>query len=131
MHAKLKYVPSPLDPYDVLAPTCQDKSDAGSKFVSEYTPHLDQLSQKYGLKIDYNPCISELTPKYLNRPDVQKAIHVTGYTRTWPNHPPNWSYNEGVEGAKKDIALLFPKFFAKAPQWKIAVVSGTADSGTF
>jgi len=29
---------------------------------------------------------------------------------------------------KKDIALLFPKFFAKRPDWKILVVSGTADA---
>ena len=28
----------------------------------------------------------------------------------------------------QDIALLFPEFFAKAPHWKIAVVSGDADS---
>ena len=37
-------------------------------------------------------------------------------------------YNEGPLGAKKDIALLFPKFFQKRPDWKIAVVSGTADA---
>jgi len=67
----------------------------------------------------------------LNRDDVKAAIHVgSNFTRQWPNHPEGWYYNEGPEGAKKDIALLFPKFFEKAPQWKIIVVSGTADSGT-
>jgi hypothetical protein len=38
-------------------------------------------------------------------------------------------YNDGPEGSKKDIALLFPKFFAQRPDWKIIVVSGTADAG--
>ena len=51
----------------------------------------------------------------MNRPDVLKAIHAdTHYNRSWPDHPSNWGYNEGSAGAKKDIALLFPKFFKKA-----------------
>lgn len=30
--------------------------------------------------------------------------------------------------APQDIALLFPRFLKEAPHWRIAVVSGTADS---
>ena len=46
----------------------------------------------------------------------------------WPSHPRHWSYNQGVLGEKQDIALLFPRLFEEAPHWKIAIVSGTADS---
>lgn len=99
--------------------------------VPAIDPALEN-NNRYGLDIEFNPCISDWTPQYLNRPDVKAAIHVDShFTRTWPNHPPGWYYNEGPEGAKKDIALLFPKFFDKAPQWKIIVVSGDADSGVW
>ena len=54
-----------------------------------------------------------------------QALHAEAhYNRPWPAHPPGWSY--GSETA--DIALLFPEFFAKAPHWRILVVSGDADS---
>lgn len=127
--AALKYVPSPLDPYDVLAKTCQSDANKADEFVSQYTPHLAAMRSKYNMDIKYNPCISHFTPEYLNRKDVLKSIHADEhYTRKWPAHPANWNYNEGPAGAKKDIALLFPKFFAKRPDWKVAVVSGTADA---
>jgi serine carboxypeptidase-like clade 2 len=41
-----------------------------------------------------------------------------------PNKPKNWNY--GDETA--DIALLFPEFFTKAPNWRLLVVSGDADA---
>lgn len=133
--AALKYVPSPLDPYNVLAKTCHSgtvgsaAAAAADDFVASYTPHLDAMRKKYGLDLEYNPCISHWTSSYLNKKDVLKAIHADAhYTRPWPMHPLGWQYNEGPEGAKKDIALLFPKFFEKRPDWKILVVSGDADS---
>eukprot|EP00656_Telonema_subtile_P042700 TRINITY_DN4850_c0_g1_i2.p1 TRINITY_DN4850_c0_g1~~TRINITY_DN4850_c0_g1_i2.p1 ORF type:complete len:483 (-),score=87.57 TRINITY_DN4850_c0_g1_i2:257-1705(-) len=130
--AAVSYIPSPLDPYNVLVPTCHhDAAQAAlsDKYVSEYTPQLEQLRSKYGLDLQYNPCISSYTAGYLNRKDVLAAIHADAhYTRTWPAHPQGWEYNDGVEGAKKDIALLFPKFFERRPDWKVAVVSGTADA---
>ena len=117
----VSFVPSPLDPYNVLAKTCHEKANASDHFVKSYTPFLHHMREKYELDIEYNPCISHLTPEYLNRKDVLKAIHAdTHYTREWPNHPENWYYNEGPLGAKKDIALLFPKFFSERPDWKIA-----------
>jgi serine carboxypeptidase-like clade 2 len=134
--AALKYVPSPLDPYNVLAKTCQAKAghmlgaEADAEVVA-YTPFLGEMRRRHGLDLEYNPCISRWTAGYVNRPDVLKAIHADGHyskLRQWPKHPIGWSYNEGPAGAKKDIALLFPKFFEKRPQWKIAVVSGDADA---
>jgi len=127
--AALKYVPSPLDPYDVLAPTCQDKTGEADAAVGEYTPALHALRRKYDLDLEYDPCLSRLTAEYMNDAATLGAVHAQAhYTRRWPSHPKGWSYNEGVEGAKQDIALLFPRFFEEAPHWSIAVVSGTADA---
>jgi carboxypeptidase C (cathepsin A) len=127
-----KYIPSPLDPYDVLAPTCQPGDGTrseGDAFVSAYTPQLDALRKANNLSLSYDPCIKTFTNKYMNQPAVLKAIHADkGDGRKWPEHPRGWKYDEGPAGAKNDIALLFPHFFEKAANWSIAVVSGTADA---
>eukprot|EP01060_Flectonema_neradi_P026925 TRINITY_DN36569_c0_g1_i1.p1 TRINITY_DN36569_c0_g1~~TRINITY_DN36569_c0_g1_i1.p1 ORF type:complete len:467 (+),score=100.95 TRINITY_DN36569_c0_g1_i1:72-1472(+) len=124
------YIPSPLDPYDILVPTCHNQDPAiGEEYVRQTTPWLIKMKEKYNLDIQYNPCLSTYTPKYINQPDVLKAIHAdTHYTRKWPNHPIGWSYNDGPAGEKNDIATLFPNFFEKRPDWKIIVISGDADS---
>lgn len=129
--AALKYVPSPLDPYDVLAPTCGD--DGADASVMRDQPFLRQLRATHGAASTptYDPCLSKLTPPYMRRPDVLAAVHVPSGSKAaarWPGTPPGWGYNQGVEGEKQDIALLFPRFFKEAPHWRIAVVSGTADS---
>ena len=130
--AAVKFVPSPLDPYDVLAPTCHTKSADyldGEEYVKKNSPELMRIKEKYNMNVTYNPCVRNWAPPYMNNKEVQAAIHVAGnVTREWPNTPPNWSYNQGTAGEKKDIALLFPKFFKERPNWKKAVVSGTADS---
>lgn len=129
------YVPSTWDPYDIYAPTCHEKEQEaikngikiikGSDFVKEYTPFLSHLKEKYNLETEYNPCINNWTPEYMNKAEVLKAIHADShYTREWPRHPTGWKY--GSELA--DIALLFPGFFEKRPDWKISVISGDADS---
>lgn len=125
----VSFVPSPLDPYNVLAPTCHNDAEAGEEYVRRNSPGLIRLREKYNMNVSYNPCINRWTPQYLNEPEVLKAIHVDKhYTRHWPSDAKGWYYNEGPEGAKKDIALIFPKFFEKRPDWKIVVVSGTADA---
>eukprot|EP01084_Bolivina_argentea_P142779 250799_1 len=129
------YIPDVWDPYDIYAPTCHDKEQnamkrgikiiQGNAFVSQYTPWLDGLKKKYDLKTEYNPCINNWTPEYMNNKEVLKALHVDGhYDREWPHHPSGWSYKNEME----DVALLFPVFFDKRPNWKITVVSGDADS---
>lgn len=126
------FVPSPLDPYDVLAPTCAEGAAQADAVVMRDQPFLRRLRETHGVENTptYNPCLSTLTPEYMNRADVLAAVHVPAakVTRKWPSTPRGWHYNQGVAGEKKDIALLFPEFFAKAPHWRIAVVSGTADS---
>eukprot|EP01061_Rhynchopus_euleeides_P003466 TRINITY_DN12714_c0_g1_i1.p1 TRINITY_DN12714_c0_g1~~TRINITY_DN12714_c0_g1_i1.p1 ORF type:complete len:473 (+),score=213.43 TRINITY_DN12714_c0_g1_i1:37-1455(+) len=126
----VRFVPSPLDPYNVIAPTCHgDDERNGEEFVKQYSPELIAMSKRLGMDVSYNPCISNWTPKYMNTDEVLKAIHVdTKVTRKWPNNAPGWNYNEGVEGAKKDIALIYPKFFEKRPDWKLIVISGDVDA---
>ena len=135
---------------DVIAPTCHvsaaasnDAAEADAHaaaadaLVAARHPFLRRLRERHGRgpggpnPLSYNPCISHWTPKYMNRADVLEALHVDpkrAQQWPWPGDAPGWSYNQGVAGEKNDIALLFPTFFAQAPQWKILVVSGTADS---
>lgn len=135
--AAMQYIPSPLDPYNVLAPTCHEGSSrldvqASDAHAVKQFPFLGKLRERHGLdSLVYNPCINDWTPQYMNRADVLKALNVNPdrpQQWRWPGDAPGWEYNEGPLGAKKDISLLFPKFFAKAPQWTIMVVSGDADA---
>ncbi len=126
-------VPTPLDFYDILVPTCHDSDKQSVGMTHPHMPFLRHMRDTYGLDLGgasaYDPCLSALTSEYINQPNVLAAINAKANPdRKWPGHPSNWGYNQGVEGEKKNIALLFPKFFAGAPDWKIWVVSGTADS---
>ena len=57
--------------------------------------------------------------------NVLAALHATSHPNPkWPGDRPGWKYGD----EKEDVALLFPDFFANASEWKIAVVSGTADA---
>jgi len=120
-----KYVPKTWDPYNVLTGTCHEQNDAADDFVSSYTPWLATARFRHGANITYNPCINNETPIYMNRKDVIKALHAEKhYNRAWPNPPSVWKY--GDETAH--ITKLFPLFFEAAPQWRLMVVSGTADA---
>jgi len=128
--AALKYVPSPLDP--TCARTAADAAAADASVVRDQ-PFLRRLRETHGADSTprYDPCLSDLTPAYMNRADVRAAVHAPPaslHERPWPTTPPGWHYNQGVAGEKADIARLFPDFFARAPHWRLAVVSGTADS---
>lgn len=134
----VSYIPSPLDPYNILTPTCHEGSSRtnvkeSDKWAVRHNPFLDKLRIRHGRTetLQYNPCIDNWTPIYMNRDDVLLALHVDPNRQQhwrWPGDAPGWYYNDGVEGTKKDISKLFPKFFDKAPQWKILVVSGDADA---
>ncbi|GAB5364640.1 hypothetical protein AAMO2058_000987100 [Amorphochlora amoebiformis] len=133
----LRHLPTPLDFYDVLAPTChsvesEDSDEALPAFENISLPFLRHLERKFNLDTTqrpYNPCLSKLSPEYVNQNEVLEAIHAkTNRRREWPSLPSGWSYNQGSLGEKKDIAKLFPRFFNERPKWKIWIVSGTADS---
>ena len=111
--AALKYVPHPYDPYDVLAPTCATNAEEAARAdaaVMRDQPFLRRLRATHGAANTptYDPCLSHLTPQYMNRDDVLKAVHVPPAVATgnWPSTPSGWNYNQGVEGEKKDIAEL-------------------------
>jgi len=138
-NAAWKYLPKTWDPYNVLVGTCHQKeeewggvgavarAEAADAFVSRTTPFLAEMRRKHGLEgsMAYDPCITHQTPLYMRRADVLKAIHADSHPNpVWPHDRPGWKYGDETE----DIAKLFPKFFAQAPDWKIAVVSGTADA---
>ena len=133
-HEAWKYLPSTWDPYDVLAPTCHDAesdSTAGDAFVAMTTPHMAALRAFHNrgagssAPIAYDPCIKNQTPLYMKRADVLAALHAESHPNPkWPGDRPGWKYGD----EKEDVALLFPDFFANASEWKIAVVSGTADA---
>lgn len=95
----------------LVVENCQHRSlsfpvAGGEAYVGMTTPFLMHLKQRYGIDTTYNPCISQWTPVYMNRPDVIKAVHADAhYERKWPNTPANWKY--GSEMA--DISLLFPQ----------------------
>lgn len=123
------YIPSPIDPYSVLAPTCQDGAGEADAHVVGSSPFLRTLRERHGGGLQYNPCMSRLSAPYMNLPAVLDAVHASDHYRgDWPRTPKGWSYNQGTSGEKADIARLFPRFFADAPDWRIAVVSGTADA---
>jgi hypothetical protein len=83
----LSYLPTSLDPYDVYAPVCRDHSGAGDARVQSYTPFLGALRAKYGLDIQYNPCLANYVAPYLNLPEVQAAIHA---------RPTDWTPGGGI-----------------------------------
>ena len=88
------------------------------------TPWLHELRKRHGLKLQYDPCMSTLTPEYMNQPSVLRAIHapeVRGDGRRWPDTPPGWSYDQSAAGEKQDIAPLFSRFLEDAPHWRIQV----------
>lgn len=112
--AALKYVPSPLDPYDVLAPTCADSDDATAAAAADAAvmrdfPFLRQLRETHGAESTpvYNPCLAKLTPPYMRTAEVLEAVHVprdAAAAARWPGTPRGWSYNQGVEGEKQALA---------------------------
>jgi len=94
---------------------------------------LDKMFKKYGFRSDdentpnivnFQPCLANYMTEYLNNEDVQVALGVADRNITWSSVSPVLRY-----GNESDIiAYLFPKFFEMAPDWRILVVSGDADS---
>ena len=149
--------PDPMDPYNIYAPTCgsdtiqkipkSKKVDAriwkkylsfenhpfnsvsGSEFVKQYTPWLEEKNLEYGLKTEYNPCMGDWDPVYMNKKSVLEALNAYDHydptkNGVWPNTPDDWTYGSETQ----DIATLFPTFFENAPEWKITIVSGDVDA---
>nr|GMD32714.1 serine carboxypeptidase-like 34 [Ipomoea batatas] len=75
-----------IDMYSLYTPTCvETNSTTATKksvpVVRGIAPHLFSKMKPSG----YDPCAPDYTEAYLNRPDVQKALHanVTGISYPW------------------------------------------------
>lgn len=78
-----------MDMYSLYAPTCVHSNSTSRRKL----PMIKGAAPKLFSKIDgwhrkpagYDPCISDYTETYMNRPDVQKALHanVTNIPYPW------------------------------------------------
>ena len=113
-----KYLPSHPSQYDVhniYAPTCHP---SGDNYDTAYNINNEEWP--------YYPCMSKWTAGYMNRMDVQQAIHAinpNNQNRTWPHHPNGWEYGSQLY----DETSLYEEFMTKQPNWKISIVDGDAD----
>lgn len=113
-----EYLPSHPDQYDVhniYAPTCHP---SGDNYDTAYYINNEEWP--------YYPCMREWSSRYMNRMDVQQAIHAinpNNQNRTWPHHPNGWQYGTQLY----DETDLYQEFMMKQPNWKISIVDGDAD----
>ncbi|XP_021297402.1 serine carboxypeptidase-like 45 [Herrania umbratica] len=71
-----------IDQYDVIADVCLSSGQSPMAILShsllsgpQHSPQADGLSQQQ-VSVKVDPCIQDETTKYLNRKDVQKALHA-------------------------------------------------------
>jgi serine carboxypeptidase-like clade 2 len=116
----INYVPSNIDPYDIYAPPCPFLSKKYKFPAHLYTPALRQL-KKYRPDMQFDPCLALYLVEYLNRKDVQQAIHVQS---TW------WIPFGSIyySNSTANMMPLYQKFCDQASNWRILVFSGEADS---
>ncbi|KAJ9691541.1 hypothetical protein PVL29_013654 [Vitis rotundifolia] len=93
-----------IDMYSLYAPTCEDDANSSTtSFVARQLPLIrGNVSPKIFSKFPawrkrptgYDPCASDYTEVYLNRPDVQAALHanVTNIPYPWTHCSNNISF---------------------------------------
>lgn len=117
--AALAYLPNNIDPYDVTAPTCQS-SKLGSAHVKANAPFLEHMKVEYGLDISFDPCLADYVHTYLNREDVQVAIHAKST---------NWRASGGVSYDNPgDLMIPYFETFINDTDWRMLIWSGDADA---
>nr|GMD35932.1 serine carboxypeptidase-like 34 [Ipomoea batatas] len=79
-----------IDMYSLYTPTCVETNSTATKksvpVVRGIAPHLfSKMAGWHKKPSGYDPCAPDYTEAYLNRPDVQKALHanVTGISYPW------------------------------------------------
>ncbi|KAK6241545.1 hypothetical protein SCA6_006934 [Theobroma cacao] len=69
-----------IDMYSLYTPTCVDSNSSSSRqrhLIKGISPQmLSKFDGWHKRLAGYDPCISDYTEVYLNRPDVQAALHV-------------------------------------------------------
>jgi len=142
INAALKEVPSPIDAYDIDALVCLDNGYAGAASRTRYTSKWSGISAfirdsllaeaythplvdnpiRYEPQNIVDPCLSNYMPLYLNRADVQKALHV---------EPTTWKeFGDIHYGTMNDNMVPVWKEILNNPRsksWKILIFSGDFD----
>ena len=141
--AALKELPSPIDPYNVDADVCLQNGYDGAAEELLYTSKWNGLSAfvhdslvaeaskgsrrspvSYEQQNIVDPCLKSYMPLYLNRPDVQKALHVE--PTDWKKASDKIHYatmNDSMIPVWKEI-LNNPR----TNSWKILIFSGDFDA---
>ena len=141
--AALKELPSHLDPYDVDAEICIQNGYDGAAEELRYTSKWSGVSSffhdsllveartnralrspiKYEQENIVDPCLKTYMPLYLNREDVQKALHV---------EPTVWKKSGNIHyGTMNDNMVPVWKELLNNPRtnsWKILIFSGDFDA---
>lgn len=83
-----------IDMYSLYSPTCVSNSSSREQrtAIGGVSPglfsklaSLDEQVPQHAKRAGYDPCSSDYTETYLNRPEVQRALHanVTGIPYPW------------------------------------------------
>jgi len=110
------YLPTNIDFYDVLAPTCTSDVIDSYLYVSRWHKKIAKLRDS----LPFYPCIRDFMSSYLNNPTVQTAIHV---------NPTKWAWIGNISYPNTS-AIMVPYFqrFISQTDWRILIYSGDLDA---
>lgn len=100
-----------IDMYSLYAPICPSSSSSSTSNSRQRLP-IQGIAPRMFSKFDgwhkrpagYDPCLSDYTEVYLNRPDVQKALHANVTKMSYP-----WTHCSDVISKWKDApASMLP-----------------------
>ncbi|XP_038896880.1 serine carboxypeptidase-like 34 [Benincasa hispida] len=117
-----------IDMYSLYTPRCVEKnsSGGGGRKQRRFSIHgvAPQNEGWHKRPIGYDPCSSDYTEKYLNRPDVQKALHanVTKIPYPWTHCSDNITF---WKDAPSSILPIIKKLVAGG--LRIWIFSGDTD----
>jgi len=140
IYALIGEMPDPIDIYDIDAEVCVQSGIDGALNRLQYTSKWSSLSRfvmnklkksaalngmpavRYEQNNRVDPCLSNYIPLYLNRADVQKAIHVD--KTTWKEMG-----NINYGSMDDDMVVLYQEFFnnPRSSSWRILLFSGDFD----
>lgn len=120
-----------IDMYSLYTPTCVETN---STTISKPTSHLRgniprfifNLKERYGRPLaGYDPCASDYTETYFNRPDVQRALHANVTKIPYP-----WTHcSDTLEYKGSDVAFSVLPTIKKlvASKLRVWIYSGDTD----
>lgn len=114
------------DHYDLLVPTCDnDQQFKRAQFSHPMgRAYAKRKAATFGnAPAPYGPCADDYVTQWLNRPDVQAAIHANT-SITWVECSNALDYTINLAG----VVALYHHFFETVPSWHIMIYSGLSDS---